>query len=143
VDPPPVPQPAGQPDIAVVGIKDGQTKPVFIGHGYTSQPADRVFIIRNNGKANLEITRIATSEGFLVTPLARPLVLQPGQTHYLLVRLTATAGEKLGMVTIRSNDPDERAFNFPVWGRVFTPPRYGAAGPCCCIPTATCFATSI
>lgn len=114
------------PEITVEGVIDNQAEPVYIGWGYTTNPAWREFRVQNDGQAPLVITNITAPMGFVLTNGA-PRTLAPGQFFILRVTLQATAGEKNGTLAIYSNDRDESKFDFNVWGREFAPPVYSTS----------------
>lgn len=124
---PPAPEPVPEPEVAVTlsgqGITDGQSSAVDFGQvEQGSAEPTRTFTVVNSGDAALTLGSVALPAGFtLVEPLAS--VIAAGASDTFTVRLeTSSAGDKWGHISFSTNDGDESVYNFPIAGRVLTPP---------------------
>lgn len=136
----PPPQPIPVPDILVTGlsmpVENGSMAPLHYEGTYFNRVQlgttswDHYFEIRNFGDADLLLNGPVTvnlfdAADFHVTQ--QPLgVIAPGQSASFSIRFVPTAvGEKYGIVSIGSNDPDEGNYTFVVRGDGMEPAAVG------------------
>jgi hypothetical protein len=121
--PPPTPTPV--PPAPRLGLVsgDGVTITYNSSYAFPSTPAcvavSRGFTISNNGTATLAIYGVSvTGEGWSITQ-DPPGSIPVGTTGAFRLRLlSCTGGDKIGQVTINSNDPVHPNFRFTVTGTV-------------------------
>ncbi|MCP4710851.1 MAG: choice-of-anchor D domain-containing protein, partial [Planctomycetes bacterium] len=84
-------------------------------------PLDVVFIVQNNGGANLTLIEpITVPAGFDVQESFNSTDVAPGNTTTFTIRLLAiTPGNFSGELSFGNNDNDENPYNFTISGTVF------------------------
>jgi Ca2+-binding RTX toxin-like protein len=101
-------------------INDGSGNSVDFGTvGNDSGVRTQTFRVVNNGDATLVLGKVKLPAGYKVTEGVSGKI-KPGASDTFTVSLdgTAGAGTHAGRISIASNDPDEKGFDFAVTGRV-------------------------
>ncbi len=111
-------------------IVSGQTSSIDFGSvKIATTDTHKVFTIRNDGSATLNLDDISFPNGFTLNGMSPVLTLAPGASTTLSVAMDATAaGVFSGNITIPSDDPLTPSFQIPVSGAVTGPANTDVSG---------------
>src|SRR5829696_7258102 len=120
----PIPQPEIRVQVGPSDIVDGQSSPIDFGEVIQGETGSSItFTVWNDGNQTLTLGEPTLPEGYVPTESPSPS-LEPGWSDTFVVLLrTTTLGTNSGQISIGNNDDDENPFNFPVIGRVISPPN--------------------
>lgn len=105
--------------IDVIGVQNGQTKPLSIGSAMVGAAKPScTFTVKNLGNSNLTLGSVTIPPGFILSQLPASVVGPGKQTTFVIALDTAKVGTPSGTVSIVNNDPKKNPFRFAINGTV-------------------------